>query len=251
VAFAGTDTGALFVNANLQGAGTWVAPTSGVFPAGIKAILFPKGDGAGIATGAAGSFAILSYTVLGGLTVAPQTLSPAQAGTNFAAAADPAGDTLYLGGDNGYLVQSTDGGATWAAVSPVPFTLPSTVSIRAIQVPNGPTFKMFIGASDDTVYRLSAGASPSWGPTNTTSFGTPAGLAFVNESNGWVVTQGAAGGIFYTTNSGNLWVQSLPHVPVDATAAHSLNGIWVSGDGATGFVVGGNGTLMRTTTGGQ
>jgi hypothetical protein len=38
---------------------------------------------------------------------------------------------------------------------------------------------------------------------------------------------------------------------VDATAAHSLNGIWMSGDGVTGFVVGGNGVLMRTTTGGQ
>jgi photosystem II stability/assembly factor-like uncharacterized protein len=110
---------------------------------------------------------------------------------------------------------------------------------------------MFIGADDDKVYRLSAGGSPAWTATNTTSFGTPAGLAFVNETTGWVVTQGASGGIFYTTDSGTLWIQSLPHVPVDATAAHTLHAIWMGGDGRTGFVVGGNGVLMRTTTGGQ
>lgn len=248
VAFVGTDAGAMFVNADLQGSGSWSGPTTGTFPANaIKAILFPNDDGAGIATGAAGKFAVLSYTILGGLTVAPQTLAPAQAGTNYAAAADPAGTTLYIGGDNGYLVQSTNGGANWTAVAPAPPVL----SIRALQVPDGPAFKMFIGASDDKVYRLPAGGLLPWAATNTTSFGTPAGLAFVNDTTGWVVTQGASGGVFYTTDSGTLWIQSLLHVPVDATAAHTLNGIWMSGDGATGFVVGGNGVLMRTTTGGQ
>jgi len=246
VAFAGTDTGALFVNADLRGTGTWSA-AAGSFPAGIKAILFPKDDSAGIATGASGSFAILTYTTLGGLTSTPQTLSPPQAGTNYAAAADPSGDTLYLGGDNGYLVQSTNGGSTWTAVSPAA----PAVSIRALQVPNGASFKMFLGADDDKVYRLSAGASPAWTATNTTSFGTPAGLAFVNETKGWVVTQGANGGVFYTTDSGTLWIQSVLHVPVDATAAHTLHAIWINGDGVTGFVVGGNGVLMRTSTGGQ
>ena len=64
-----------------------------------------------------------------------------------------------------------------------------------------------------------------------------------------VVTQGATGGVFYTIDSGTNWFRSILHVQIDATATYSLNAIWMSG--LTGTVVGGNGVILRTTTGGQ
>ncbi|HLY11988.1 MAG TPA: YCF48-related protein, partial [Planctomycetota bacterium] len=202
VAFVGTDTGGLFVNPDVQGTGTWQAAT-GTFPppAGtqsVKTILFPKGDSAGIAAGTAGSLAILNYSTLGGLTLVAPTPPPAQAGTNYSAACDPTGNTLYVCGDNGYVISSTDGGTTWAAVvasNPTP-----NVSFRAVQAPTGPTYTLFAGAGDGNVYRLSTGTPGTWTSTSATNFGTPAGLAFINDTTGWALTQDPVnGGIFITT----------------------------------------------------
>ena len=244
VAFVGNDAGTVFVNTALQASGTWTAGT-GTSPGAIKAILFPKDDANGIATGAAGSFARLSYVNPGGLTVTPQTLVPAQAGTNYAAAADPTGNKVYLAGDNGYLVESLNNGLTWAAVSPAP----PAVSLRALQVPTGPSFTMFAAASTGDIHRLSAAITPAWSTTAGAAIGTPVGLAFSNDATGMVVTQGAGtGGVYYTTNSGALWTKSVLHVPVD-TGTHVLNGVWMIG--STGYVVGGNGLIMRTTTVGK
>jgi photosystem II stability/assembly factor-like uncharacterized protein len=247
VAFVGTDAGAVYFNNNISGAGVWQAAGTVTAPAlsGIKALLFPKGDTAGIATGVGGTFANLTYSGPGSLTVAGATLSPAPGGTNYAAACDPTGNTLYIGGDAGYLVKSTDGGATWAAVAGGVGA--PTGSIRALQAPTGPSFTLFAGVDDNIVHSLSSAGS--WAGTAIAGFGTPASMAFTNDLNGWVLTQGATGGIRFTTDGGGTWLASVPHVPVDSPA-HALNAIWMSPSGL-GFIVGANGLIMRTTTGGK
>ncbi|HZF00149.1 MAG TPA: YCF48-related protein [Planctomycetota bacterium] len=253
VAFVGSDTGAIFFNTNLQGPGTWTAATSGAFPTAIKALLFPKSDTAGLVTGAAGNYARLTYTpavvtppTAATLAIATQALVPAPGGTNYAAACDASGNNLYIAGDGGYVVKSIDGGATWAAVVPAA----PNVSIRALQAPTGPGYTLFAGAADGNVHRLSAGTTPAWTPTTTANFGTPASLAFINDVFGWVVTQGANGGVFYTMDSGTVWTRSVLHVPTDATAPHTLNAIYMH-PAQQGVVVGGNGVILQTTTGGQ
>jgi len=243
VAFVGTDTGALYYNADSLGTGSWQA--GGTLGAGVKAILFPKDDSAGIAVGVGGNIAQLGYTTLGGLAVTP--LAPTGS-TIHAAACDPTGDTLYLGGDGGYLVKSIDGGATWNAFAPAPGA--PAGSIRALQAPTGPAYTLFAGVDDDKVYSLSAGVSPAWSAPTIAGFGLPVSLAFIDDARGWAVTQGATGGVLFTTNGGASWLRSVLHVPVDATAAHTLNAIWMF-PSQVGFVVGGNGVLIKTTTGGQ
>jgi photosystem II stability/assembly factor-like uncharacterized protein len=247
VAFVGASTGALFVNTDFQGTGTWAAPTSGAFPASpVRALLFPKDDSTGIAAGDAGSFARLSYASPGGLTVSPQALVPAQAGTTYAAAADPTGNTVYLAGDNGYIAESTNNGATWAGVLPTP----PVVSFRGLAAPNGAGFKFFAAASTGDIHRLSAGGSPAWSATAGAAIGTPVGMSFVSDLTGIVITQDAVnGGVYYTATGGGLWTKSILHVPVDA-GPHVLNGVWLH-PSLTAFVVGGNGLIMRTTTLGQ
>jgi len=238
VAFVGTDTGALFYNQDIQGVGAW--QSGGTLGAGVKAILFPRDDSAGIAVGVGGNVAVLGYSTGGGLTVTPQT---ATGNTIYAAACDPTGATIYVGGDAGYLVKSTTGGSTWTPVAGAP-----SGSIRALQAPTGPNFTLFAGVDDNIVHSLSAAGT--WTGTAITGFGTPASLAFINDLTGWAVTQGANGGIRFTIDGGTTWFASVPHVPVDATPAHTLNAIWMH-PSQLGVIVGGNGVIMRTLTGGQ
>ncbi|MBV8878801.1 MAG: hypothetical protein JO332_02445 [Planctomycetaceae bacterium] len=243
VAFVVRDNGDVFYTTDLQGAGPWTGPTSLGFV--VRSILFAKDDAAGIATGAAGNIRILTFANPGGITVtSPVPAPPAQAGTNYAAAADPTGNTLYIAGDNSYLIQSSNGGTTWTAVSPAP---PAALSFRTLQAPSGPTYQLFAGASDQFVYRLST-AAPAWTQTAGAGFSVPVSMSFVDDTTGFAVTQGATGGFFYTTNSGTLWKSSVMHVD---TTAHVLNGLWMHGGGQTGFIVGDNGMILRTGTAGQ
>jgi photosystem II stability/assembly factor-like uncharacterized protein len=64
------------------------------------------------------------------------------------------------------------------------------------------------------------------------------------------VTQGATGGVLFTINGGASWLRSVLHVPVDDTAPHTLNAIWMI-PSQVGLVAGANGVLIKTTTGGQ
>jgi photosystem II stability/assembly factor-like uncharacterized protein len=189
--------------------------------------------------------ALLSYTTLGGVTL---TLQTATGNTIHAAACDPTGDTLYIGGDAAYLVKSTNGGATWSPFAPA-LGAPSG-SIRSLQAPTGTAYTLFAGVDDKKVYSLSAGATPAWAAPTIAGFETPVSLAFIDDFQGWAVTQGATGGVLFTINGGASWFRSVLHVPVDATAAHTLNAIWMF-PSQTGIVVGANGVLIKTTTGGQ
>ncbi len=244
VAFVGTSTGAIFVHTDLLNSGNWTTP--GTLGSAVRAIQFPTTDAAGIATGDAGSFARLSYASPGGLTVTTQALVPAPPGNNYAAAADPTGTKLYIGGDGGYLVESLNAGLTWAAITPAP----PNVSIRALQAPSGVGYKFFAAASTGDIHRLSAGGSPAWSATAGAAIGTPVAMAFSDELTGIVVTQDAVnGGVYYTTSSGGLWTKSVLHVPVDA-GIHVLNGCCLL-PGEVAYVVGGNGLIMRTQTLGQ
>lgn len=247
VAFVGDSTGAIFVNTDLQNAGTWAAGSASLGST-ARALLFPKDDTTGIAAGDAGAFARLSYSPLTTpkLTVSTQALSPVMTNTVYAAAADPAGDKLYLAGDGGYLVESLNSGVTWAPVSPAP----PNVSIRALAAPKGAGFQFFAADSTGVINRLSAGGSPAWTTTAVGGVGTPVAMAFSNDLVGMVVTQDATkGGVYYTTSSGALWTKSVLHVPVDA-GTHVLNGLWLHPSGLA-YVVGSNGLIMRTQTLGQ
>jgi len=242
----GTDTGTVYFNNDILGTGSWTAAGTVVAPAlsGIKAILFPKGDTDGIVTGVGGKFAKLTYASPGSLTVTGAALSPVPGGTNYAAACDPSGNTLYIGGDAGYLVKSTDGGTVWTAVAGAP-----AGSIRALQAPTGVNFTLFAGVDDDKVYSLSVGNV--WNSTAVTGFGTPASMAFINDLDGWVVTQGPNAGIRFTIDGGGSWFGSVAHVPLDGGPSnHFLSAIWMH-PSQTGVIVGGNGVIIKTTTGGQ
>lgn len=259
VGFVGTDTGLVYFNTDLAGSGTWQAANSTAFGgAAIKALLFPQGDtGGGLAAGASGKLATITFTpaVVTPATPASATLtlvdlsaSPPPGALN-ALASNPAGTTLYVGGDGGYLKMSGNAGATWNAV-PASAPLSGSISIRALQAPTGPTFVLFAGSDDGNVWRLTTGSPGSWSSTTTSSFGTPAGLAFITDSTGWVLTQDPTnGGVFFTNTSGAVWTRQVLHVPVDNTT-HILNAIRMLPD-EEGFIVGANGVLIRTTTGGQ
>jgi photosystem II stability/assembly factor-like uncharacterized protein len=120
-------------------------------------------------------------------------------------------------------------------------------SIRALQAPTGPNFTLFAGVNDDKVYSMTTGGV--WTGSTNLQFGTPTGLAFLDDLTGWAVTTGVDGGVRFTIDGGVNWFGSGIHVPVDATT-HALNAIWMN-SGQTGFVVGANGVIMRTTTGGR
>jgi photosystem II stability/assembly factor-like uncharacterized protein len=243
VGFVGTDTGTLYFNSDILGTGSW--QSGGTLGAGVKAILFPKDDSAGIAVGVGGNVAVLGYTTLGGMTVNAQTPTGS---TIYAAACDPTGNTLYVGGAGGYLVKSTNGGANWNTFAPVSGA--PAGAIRSLQAPTGTSFTLFAAVDDDKVYSLSAGGSPAWASQTIAGFGLPVSLAFIDDLEGWAVTQGATGGVLFTLNGGATWFRSVLHVPVDATAPHTLNAIWMF-PSRVGMVAGANGVLMRTTTGGQ
>ncbi len=243
VAFVGTDAGAFYYNADVLGTGSWQA--GGTLGSGVEAILFPKDDSAGVAVGIGGNVARLGYTTLGGVVVTPQAPT---GNTIHAAACDPTGNTLYVGGDAGYLRRSTDGGANWNTFAPV--TGAPAGSIRSLQAPSGAGFTLFAGVDDDKVYSLSAGVTPAWSSQTIAGFGLPVSLAFISDTQGWAVTQGATGGVLFTIDGGVSWLRSVLHVPVDTTAAHTLHALWMFPSQA-GVVVGANGVIMRTTTGGQ
>jgi photosystem II stability/assembly factor-like uncharacterized protein len=258
VAFVGDDAGDLYFNTNLAGPATapWAtaAGTGTPFGVAIKAILFPQGDTAGVVVGASGNLARITYTpaVVSPPTAASVSLTPVAMGTTATLntlAADPTGTTLYVGGDSGFLKMSTDSGATWSAV-PAAAPLSGTISIRSLQAPSGNAFTLYAAADDGNVWRLSKGSPGSWSSTTTANFGTPAGIAFIDDTNGWTLTQDAThGGVFYTNSAGATWTRQVLHVPVDNTT-HILNAIRML-PSLEGFVVGANGELIRTTTGGK
>lgn len=233
----------------LQGAASsaWVAP--GAPPSGsFEAIFFPKGDKNGVCVGGT----TVLFTSDGATWSAPAT---APSGTFHALAASPGGTTLYAAGNGGVIYSSVDDPATpvqdighvWTVI-PNPMTPTYTPSLLSIQAPTGPSYTLFAAGNDGFVYRLSAGATPTWTQTTPQSSTTPVSLAFINDHQGWVVTQGATGGIFSTVTGGTIWARSYLHVTISTT--NNLRAI-VMNSSEVGYAVGDGGMIMKTTTGGQ
>jgi photosystem II stability/assembly factor-like uncharacterized protein len=260
VAFVGTAAGDVYFNTDLLGTGAWTKAGGTSLGTPIKAMLFPMGDITGFVSGAGGKCARVDFTAAVGApptpasaTInAPMALPGTPAGTLYALACNPTGTLVYVAGDAGYVASTPDSGANWTAVATL-----TGHSIRALQAPTGANFTLFAGADDGMVYHLSAGGAPAWAATSLpglaspASVGTPASMAFINDMQGWVVVQGTSVGLVYTIDGGATWFVSVPHVPLDGTAATYLNDIWMHSAGALGVIVGANGVILRTTTGGQ
>jgi photosystem II stability/assembly factor-like uncharacterized protein len=127
-------------------------------------------------------------------------------------------------------------------------------------------------------------------PANASYRPSIVGLKFVGSSNGWAVANSGGGAAFHTLNGGNTWTRvTLPEFvnTLQTVAATSAQLVWVGGDGGvvflsttggfssggswsfsttgvkydlkrvqfpsrtTGFAVGGSGTVLKTTNGGQ
>jgi photosystem II stability/assembly factor-like uncharacterized protein len=232
----------------LQGLATssWTAATP---PAGsFEAIFFPKGDKNGVCVG--GSTVLLTTD---GATWSAPTTGPT--GTFHALAGSPGGSTLYAAGDGGVIYSTVDDpttviqdiGNVWTVI---PHPMTATPSLLSIQAPTGPNYTLIAAGNDGNVYRLSAGATPAWTSTTPLAGTTPVSLSFINDLQGWVVTQTGAstGGLLSTSSGGSVWTTSYVHVVISST--NNLNAI-VMTSSEVAYAVGDGGMIIKTTTDGQ
>jgi photosystem II stability/assembly factor-like uncharacterized protein len=227
--------------------GAWTTPTT--LPGGnYESILFSKGDLNGVAVAGA----VVSFTTDGGVN----WTDAAPGGTFHALGASPDGSTMYAAGDTSVILSSVDDPATpavqdigslWAAITPT-LTATASTTLRSIQAPTGASNTLFAAGADGNVYRLSTGAPGTWTITTPLAATVPVSIAFINDQLGWAVTQGANGGIFYTSNGGGSWTRSILHVKINA--GNNLRAIQMNAT-ETGWAVGDGGMIMKTTTGGQ
>ena len=146
-----------------------------------------------------------------------------------------------MAGSAGLSATSSNLGVTWTNLA----TLVGTPTINAFQSPLSSV--LFAGASDEVVYRNVVG---SWIlPNVKPQVGTvPLAMSFTDSSNGWCVNSPApfTGGVFTTATGGSSWARLYVHTK------WPLRGIWMSPSvPGLGYVVGDNGTILKTTTGGQ
>jgi photosystem II stability/assembly factor-like uncharacterized protein len=174
---------------------------------------------------------------------------------------------------SGKILKSGDWGRSWTTLSV------SSNALSAISYGNA-TIGYAVGDAG-AVYKTTNSGS-TWIPIFPSGYGSTNfyGASFVNASAGWIV--GSSGTILFTSNSGSTWSPcsgiSTTLTDIDSsgnlkawavghlgTIAHTTNTLWTnqssgtlsnlngiqSIDGATLYVVGDDGTVLKTTNGGS
>jgi photosystem II stability/assembly factor-like uncharacterized protein len=145
----------------------------------------------------------------------------------------PARDTVYLLCEQGAVVVTTDGGATWT-------NRPTSAKahLRAVaftDVSHG------VAAGDGGLVLATSDSGKTWQTRTTGVKENLAAVAFVGQQ-GWVV--GFDGVILHTTDGGQTWT------PQETGTKESLEGIFFL-DADHGWAVGWAGTILRTADGGK
>ncbi|KVU38846.1 hypothetical protein WK68_14780 [Burkholderia ubonensis] len=160
-----------------------------------------------------------------GLPIGPTAL-------NTVSFADPRSG--WIGGENGGLIHSTDGGLTWT-----------------VQIASGNAIASISSVDGNHVWALdkqrnvwsSSDAGATWQNVATGSGFALNAVRFVDLRHGWAVGQGQS--IIATTDGGQTWTLQFSN-----SSAAALNGIDVI-DANHAFAVGDDGTVLRTSDGGQ
>jgi len=244
VAYACGTNGRILRTANLKVTpATWTAQTVGAST--WRAILFPTGDATPTNVGAGyvcGDGATLRRTNDGTTWLLPTTPPPAPATNWNALSSNLNGLSVWVAGNEGKLSLSNDLGVNWATQTQPVLNTENILSFKT--PPGGGT--LFAGTTDGNVWRDLLGTG-IWFST-TPPIGDAEAMSFADTSNGWIVTTAAppAGGVCFTPDGGTNWNQLYVHTK------NKLRAIWMSPTvPGLGYVVGDNGTILRTLIGGQ
>jgi photosystem II stability/assembly factor-like uncharacterized protein len=239
--------GTLLRNTDVWGVGTWSPAATGTNAADTyEAILFPQGADKGVCVGSTVSGRKLLRTTDGNNWADAATLPLNIASNSYLAlSSNPAGTEVYAsGGTNGKVSLSQDLANGWDSWVDSPLPPGGSLTLPSVAAPLGSSFTAFAGANNGEVFRLATG-SGVW-----TSAGTPFGGANASrlayQSDQTLICVTSDGRIFTTSNGGGSWQQSYAHTKDLA------RNVWMSPtQGGLGYVVCGNGTILKTVTGGQ
>ncbi|HEX7900276.1 MAG TPA: YCF48-related protein [Planctomycetota bacterium] len=226
---------------------TWTAATTPILTGKtFNGILFPSSADVGIVVGEGNT---ILYTANGSGAfgwAAPTIAVPASNYKSITTNLQGGGLELYAAGSNGVIARSTlttyfD---TWTAqVVPGGFVGQTATAVQS------PTTDILFVALDDFGAKLhrrlviAAGWQTASQPSPTPPIAT--GLAFPTPSFGWWVSDK----IYTTENGANPLSSDWKVSPTHTT--ETFRGIWMSRTGTVGYVVGTNGTILKTVTGGK
>ncbi len=243
VAYASGGNGVIIRSADVRAAvPTWTLSTvgAGAPKPSLNAILFPAGDNTGCAVG--NSAGLTMYFTINGTSwsqVTGGSLPATTTGNWLALGADAGGVNTYAAGDGGKVAHSANLGSTW-----VDFASPGAVTINAFQAPTTGAI-LYAAAGDGKVYKNTG----AWAATpGNLPAGVPLSMSFTDPLSGWTVNSPVpfTGGASFTTDGGASWNRAYVHTK------WQLRSVWASPivPGLV-YAVGDNGTILKTTTGGQ
>ena len=145
-------------------------------------------------------------------------------------------NTGWVVGNNGTILHTLDGGTHW-----MPQTSNTTFWLWGIHFLNQNTGWASGGNGSGVILRTANGGT-TWTPTNTSN--EVADLFFIDNLNGWAVTNAAAN-ILLSSNGGISWNITTPSSPAGwLTSIHFIS-IY------EGWATGSNGTILHTVDGGM
>jgi len=238
VAYACGATGRILKGDLTVSPSTWTIQTSGTVES-LRAILSPNSDILGFAVGDNGA---LVRTADGGATPWAAPTKPAGTPALKSLCSDAGGANFFASGSAGTVWSAASPGTTWGVYAGPGGT--GAVTFNSVQTPAAGV-KVLAG-SDGKSYVELVGV---WQTGVTIKAATtPLGMSFADSMNGWTVNSPVpfTGGLFGTSDGALTWQQSYVHTK------WQLRAVWTSPlNPALVYAVGDNGTILKTTTGGQ
>ncbi|MBN8569101.1 MAG: T9SS type A sorting domain-containing protein, partial [Ignavibacteria bacterium] len=145
----------------------------------------------------------------------------------------PNSSTGYIGGTNGKLIKTTNGGTTWDSIASG-----STTTMQSMDFVDGNTG--YIGTTLGIV-KKTTNAGSSWTDYNVGASITSNGISFSDVNTGFMCS--SSGVVRKTTNAGVNWAA------LTTGTTQTLNSIYFV-DANTGYSAGATGTIIKTTNGG-
>ena len=228
-----------------DGGSTWGAQASGI-TSNLNALIVADANTAW----AVGVNGVILYTSDGGATWTPQ-ISGVTIDLNGGVSLG-GGNVWIVGGDaeakpsrntSGVVLHSSDGGAAWSANTAIPNANARFNAIRALDANT-----LLIAASGGNLWKT-ANAGVGWSRMGMASFELMS-LHLFDANNMWVVGDG--GTIRKTSDGGLTWADQSRRTTEDASAVYlSLLTSIVAIDNDTAWVVGHDGLILHTVTGGK
>ncbi|MFO1385730.1 MAG: PKD domain-containing protein [Chitinivorax sp.] len=228
-----------------DGGSTWGGQVSGV-TSNLNALIVADANTAW----AVGVNGVILYTADGGTTWTPQA-SGVSIDLNGGVALG-SGNVWVVGGDaatkpsrntSGVVLHTSDGGASWSANGNIPVANARFNAIRALDANT-----LLIAASGGNLWKTT-NAGVGWTRMGMASFELMS-LHLFDANNMWVVGDG--GTIRKTSDAGVTWVDQSRRTTEDASAVYlSLLTTIVVRDNDTAWIVGHDGLILHTVTGGK